>query len=350
MAILKSVPGIEVSICVDNEPLMEHIDRSAKAERSTILKYVEVVPDKEFTIKITTDKSYKWTSPYIVLDIIVDGVEIRTLPYSREEFEQECQASSSHAHDCIGSYGIENEQEVVSPFKFSNLSVCNSFFQCLPLIYLRLKTSKAHVEELRDEIEHDVSRFKKTGEVKVGLYRAKSVKKLSATQARKHCPTFWKQPELNDDLMKDVHWDAISRRLESQSHIATLGPAKPAESLKSLLIICWDDAAIKGEPMIKIESGDEDVVENVAEDVTKSVVKRERDEDLVGSSMPAIKRARSRRNQLLSQHPGRDPPTILIPIYATAFHIDTITIQHSASAIGDLYLLHKPQRIERDIK
>lgn len=124
MAILKSVPGIEVSICVDDEPLIEHTDRSAKAERSTILKYVEVVPDKEFTIRITTDKSYKWTSPYIVLDIIVDGVEIRTLPYSREEFEQECQASSSHVHDCIGSYGIENEQEVVSPFKFSKLSVC----------------------------------------------------------------------------------------------------------------------------------------------------------------------------------------------------------------------------------
>ncbi|KAF7953827.1 uncharacterized protein EAE97_001226 [Botrytis byssoidea] len=314
MAILKSVPGIEVSICFDNEPLIEYIDRSAKADRSTILKYVEVVPDKEFTIRITTDKSYKWTSPYVVLDIIVDGVEIRTLPYSREEFEQECQASSSHVHNCIGSYGIENEQEVVGPFKFSKLSV-------------------SHVEELRDEIENDVSRFKKTGEVKVGLYRAKSVKKLSATQARKHCPTFWKQPELNDDLMKDVHWDAISRRLESQSHIANLGPAKPAgedpcirtvydakymdfdrsrsvkpqgvfklryrseESLKSLLIIRWDDAEIKGEPMIKIESGDEDVVEKGAEDVTESVVKRERDEDLVESSMPAIKRARSRRNK-----------------------------------------------------
>ncbi|TGO38727.1 hypothetical protein BHYA_0068g00070 [Botrytis hyacinthi] len=328
MAILKSVPGIEVSICVDNEPLIEHTDRSAKTERSTILKYVEVVPDKEFTIRITTDKSYKWTSPYIVLDIMVDGVEIRTIPYSPEEFGQDCQASSSHVHECIGSYGIENEQEVVSPFKFSKLSVCKQFFQCLPLIYPLLKTSKAHSEELRDEIENDVSRFEKTGEVKVGLYRAKSVKKLSATQARKLCPTFWEQPELNDHLIKDVHWDAISGRLESQSHIATLGPAKPAgedpciravyevkymdfdrsrsvkpqgvfklryrseESLKSLLIVRWDNAAIKKEPMVKIKSDDEDV----AEDVAESVIKRERDEDLVESSMPAIKRG-SRRNK-----------------------------------------------------
>ncbi|KAF7938578.1 uncharacterized protein EAE98_000916 [Botrytis deweyae] len=312
MAILKSVPGIEVSICVDNEPLIEHTDRSAKAERSTVLKYVEVVPDKD---------------PYIVLNIMVDGVDIRTLPFGRQEFEQDCQASSSHVHECIGSHRIEDEQEVVSPFKFSKF------------------------EELRDEIENDVSHLEKTGEVKVGLYRAKSVKKLSATQARKYCPTFWKQPELNNHLMKDVHWDAISGRLESQSHMATLGPAKPAgedpwirnvydikymdfdrsrsvkpqgvfklryrskgavflydsstnvleligssylvESLKALLVIRWDDAAITREPIIKIESDDEGVVEDVAE----SIVKRERDEDFVESSMPAAKRARPRRNK-----------------------------------------------------
>lgn len=53
-----------------------------------------------------------------------------------------------------------------------------------------LKASKAHSEELRDEIEDDLSRLEKTGKVKVGLYRAKSVKMLSATQARKHCPIF----------------------------------------------------------------------------------------------------------------------------------------------------------------
>ncbi|KAF7934371.1 hypothetical protein EAE99_002823 [Botrytis elliptica] len=254
---------------------------------------------------------------------MVDGVDIRTLPFGRQEFEQDCQASPSHVHERIGSYGIENEQEVVSPFKFSKLS----FFQCLPLILLR--TLKAHSEELRDEIENDVSHLEKTGEVKVGLYRAKSVKKLSATQARKYCPTFWKQPELNNHLMKDVHWDAISGRLESQSHMATLGPAKPAgedpwirniydikymdfdrsrsvkpqgvfklryrskESLKALLVIRWDDAAITREPIIKIESDDEGVVEDVAE----SIVKRERDEDFVESSMPAAKRARPRRNK-----------------------------------------------------
>ncbi|TGO59912.1 hypothetical protein BCON_0040g00550 [Botryotinia convoluta] len=202
---------------------------------------------------------------------MVDGVEIRTLPFGREEFEQDCQASSSYVLECIGSYGIENEQEVVSPFKFSKLSV-------------------SHSEELRDEIEDDVSRFKKTGE------------------------------------------DAISGRLESQSHIATLGPAKPAvedpcirtvydvkymdfdrsravkpqgvfklryqskESLKALLVVRWDNAAIKRKPTIKIESDDEDVVKDVAENVAESVIKRERDEYLVESSMPATRRARSRRN------------------------------------------------------
>ncbi|TEY69553.1 hypothetical protein BOTCAL_0113g00150 [Botryotinia calthae] len=137
MAILKSVPGIEVRICVDSEPLTEHTDRSTKAERSTVLKYVEVVPDKEFTIRITTDKSYKWTSPCIVMGIMVDGMAITTHPFGRHEFEQECQASFSHVHECIGSYGIENQQEVVSSLKSSKLSM-------------------SHSEKLRDEIEDDV--------------------------------------------------------------------------------------------------------------------------------------------------------------------------------------------------
>lgn len=123
-AILKSVPGIEVRICVGSEPLMKHIDRSTKAERSTVLKYVEVVPDKEFIIRITTDKSYKWTSPYIVMDIMVDSVVITTHPFGRYEFGQECQASYSHVHECIGSYRIENEQEVFHSLKLSKLSVC----------------------------------------------------------------------------------------------------------------------------------------------------------------------------------------------------------------------------------
>ncbi|KAM0174767.1 hypothetical protein ACHAPF_005905 [Botrytis cinerea] len=186
-----------------------------------------------------------------------------------------------------------------------------------------LKASKAHSEELRDEIEDDLSRLEKTGKAK---------------------------PELNNRLIKDVHWDAISGRLECQSHIATLGIAKPivdprirtiydvkyldfdrsrfvkpqrvyklryrsedtvllydpstnilklvdswglVESLEVLLFVCWGNMVVESKPTIKLENDDEDV----AEDVTGSIVKRERDEDLVESSMPAMKRAWPRRNE-----------------------------------------------------
>ncbi|TEY69554.1 hypothetical protein BOTCAL_0113g00160 [Botryotinia calthae] len=137
---------------------------------------------------------------------------------------------------------------------------------------------------------------------------------LSATQARKHCPVFWKQHELNNRLIKDVHWDAISGRLECQSQIATLGPARPivdprirtiydvkhldfdrSRSVKpqGVYKLRYRSEAIKSEPTIELENDGEDV----AEDVTGSIVKRERDEDLVESSMPATKRARQRRNK-----------------------------------------------------
>ncbi|KAM3158589.1 hypothetical protein ABEW05_000818 [Botrytis cinerea] len=265
---------------------MEHTNRSTKAERSTVLKFVEVMPDKKFISSITTDKSYKWTSPYIVMDIMVDDVVITTHHFGRHEFEQEYQASSSHVHECIGSCGIENEQEKVRSFKFSKLSV----------------SSKAHSEELRDEIEDDLSRLEKTGKVKVGLYRANLgiAKPIVDPRIR----TIYDVKYLDFDRSRFVKPQRVYMlRYRSKDTVLLYDPSTNilklvdswglVESLEVLLFVCWGNMVVESKPTIKLENDDEDV----AEDVTGSIVKRERDEDLVESSMPAMKRAWPRRNE-----------------------------------------------------
>lgn len=120
MAILKSLRGIEVSICVDDEPLVEYDDRNAQIQLATILKYVKVVPDKEFVVKITIDRSYKWTSPGLHFRVKVDGTIIECHNLLREEFE-EIHRDYPFIHESIGAYGTDNGEQVVSPFKFSKL-------------------------------------------------------------------------------------------------------------------------------------------------------------------------------------------------------------------------------------
>ncbi|CCD46725.1 predicted protein [Botrytis cinerea T4] len=250
---------------------MEHTNRSTKAERSTVLKYVEVVPDKKFISSITTDKSYKWTSPYIVMDIMVDDVVITTHHFGRHEFEQEYQASSSHVHECIGSCGIENEQEKVRSFKFSKLSVyvhwdaisgrleCQSHIATLgiakPIVDPRIRT----IYDVK-YLDFDRSRFVKPQRVYKLRYRSEDTVLLY-------------DPSTNILKLVDS-WGLV-------------------ESLEVLLFVCWGNMVVESKPTIKLENDDEDV----AEDVTGSIVKRERDEDLVESSMPAMKRAWPRRNE-----------------------------------------------------
>ncbi|KAF7871594.1 hypothetical protein EAF04_003701 [Stromatinia cepivora] len=64
----------------------------------------------------------------------------------------------------------------------------------------------------------------------------------------------------------------------------------------ALLAVRWHNAAIKHEPIIKLESDDEDVAEDVADvaESSVSVIKRECDEDMTKSFISATKRKRSK--------------------------------------------------------
>lgn len=73
MAILNELPGIEVAICVDDQPLQEHEDEDdheaapgpvgAYQASKTVFKYIEAVTDKEFSIKFAVKAGYQFDCP-----------------------------------------------------------------------------------------------------------------------------------------------------------------------------------------------------------------------------------------------------------------------------------------------
>ncbi|KAM0319400.1 hypothetical protein ACHAO8_001196 [Botrytis cinerea] len=158
-----------------------------------------------------------------------------------------------------------------------------------------LKASKAHSEELRDEIEDDLSRLEKTALLSLG-----TAKPIVDPRIR----TIYDVKYLDFDRSRFVKPQRVYKlRYRSEDTVLLYDPSTNilklvdswglVESLEVLLFVCWGNMVVESKPTIKLENDDEDV----AEDVTGSIVKRERDEDLVESSMPAMKRAWPRRNE-----------------------------------------------------
>lgn len=82
MAVLDAIPEIKVCLCVDGIELKEYAcpdDEAAGALASkTVTKYVEAVPDPEFSIRLSVKKGYKIDRYHISFHARVDGLGMET--------------------------------------------------------------------------------------------------------------------------------------------------------------------------------------------------------------------------------------------------------------------------------
>ncbi|KAI9648570.1 hypothetical protein NHQ30_003206 [Ciborinia camelliae] len=147
----------------------------------------------------------------------------------------------------------------------------------------------AENDDLREKIEEDISRLKNLGEVEVIVRRVALIKGLTPAQVRKHRARLAMPLPLKEKLDREVHREAVNRG---------------GNLSKALLVIPWDNAEPKREPVIKLESDDEDVVEDV-EKSPAATIKREREEDMAESSISAKKRGsieeKKKGNQIRSE-------------------------------------------------
>jgi hypothetical protein len=79
MAVLDAVPGLEVQIYVDGQPLKEYRDEDDQpvvASPNECIQYIESQTDKEFSIKASTHQDYKWNSPALKARMFLDGAHM----------------------------------------------------------------------------------------------------------------------------------------------------------------------------------------------------------------------------------------------------------------------------------
>ncbi|THW64471.1 hypothetical protein D6D19_09493 [Aureobasidium pullulans] len=76
MAILDSLPGVEITVVVDGEDLHEYQDTDMEDEEDTITKYVEAVTDATFAIKIKGSKRVTYKGDCLSFHVSVDGSSI----------------------------------------------------------------------------------------------------------------------------------------------------------------------------------------------------------------------------------------------------------------------------------
>jgi hypothetical protein len=92
MAILDALPGIEVTVCTEGEPMREYDTENAvitledaaivtHQQNATVTKYIESVTYQVFTINLEVQGLFKLDSPALAFEGYVDGNWIKTVSW-----------------------------------------------------------------------------------------------------------------------------------------------------------------------------------------------------------------------------------------------------------------------------
>ena len=77
MAVLDTLPGVEVNIVVNKKPLKEYQDSDVEEEHRTVTRYVEAVSNQVFEIHMTIEKGFKFRGNCLTFKIYVDGNRVQ---------------------------------------------------------------------------------------------------------------------------------------------------------------------------------------------------------------------------------------------------------------------------------
>jgi hypothetical protein len=137
---LEAVPGIDALIKVNGLNATEYINNDeVTAGPYQVVRYIEAVPDAEFTIKGAIHKTFQHWDTDLAVAYYVDGQFARLTLYRREGYTHPTFKFSCRGAVRDSSAGVEE-----LPFKFASL--VTSMVQ-LPLYSLRL----SHLTPLPDE-------------------------------------------------------------------------------------------------------------------------------------------------------------------------------------------------------
>ena len=131
MAILK---GIEISVVVDGKALTEYDDEDAANENSDhpsgVSKYIEAVPDAEFSIDITMSQSYDLTADGLSFRLSLDGVSVRNRICRKAMLKR---LRKDWRDNIAGSPMKNGDKCYLRPFKFNDIKIGKTILHILIL-------------------------------------------------------------------------------------------------------------------------------------------------------------------------------------------------------------------------
>jgi hypothetical protein len=137
MAVTPYIPGLEVTIKVNNTPLQEFIDDDpdeilgdyANTLRTkTVSKFVESKTGEEFTVGISISPKYQWTSPAISIRVEADGQRVTSRAFDLQDV-QSMGEGAAYETTVKGhrSYDAERGSGQLHYMKFAELNTSKSF-------------------------------------------------------------------------------------------------------------------------------------------------------------------------------------------------------------------------------
>lgn len=124
-----SVPGVQVQICVDGEPLREYDDpNDEELPYKTLLKYIEAISGAQLSIRFATDRSYPYRNLSLEAEIWLDGKWIETALFSWKDLRDRPIWSDGLAGYCI--FDEANKKWFVKAFTFGEMMTCT--YKILP--------------------------------------------------------------------------------------------------------------------------------------------------------------------------------------------------------------------------
>ncbi|EPE24634.1 hypothetical protein GLAREA_08487 [Glarea lozoyensis ATCC 20868] len=118
MAILPTVPGLEIDICIDGKRVREYTDPTHRSPwTNQSFKYIESKSGKEFAIVVRVQSPFEIETHAIAAKVEVDGVNVLGPLFRKERYES-MEGLLSHT-----IYGVP-ERDGVRTFQFVELPKC----------------------------------------------------------------------------------------------------------------------------------------------------------------------------------------------------------------------------------
>jgi hypothetical protein len=144
MAVLDDLPGIEVDVRINGEPLVEYDDdeeyqpqgdevpehRKAK----TVSKYIKSETDAEFTVNLSVNRRYNFECPSIDFLTSVDGIAVSCILVRKSTY-LERKKSWKYASKGYTSRDLIRKTKTIQNFKFAKVETNKSSPSSAPLLY-----------------------------------------------------------------------------------------------------------------------------------------------------------------------------------------------------------------------